>query len=71
MPLYKKALKFMPQDLEHMTFDECYELLLIFRYLQFRGDNTLDSEIISTRMEQLKNRMRELNENSANYQNTI
>jgi len=54
-----------------MTFDECYELLLCLRYLQFRDDRTLSSDEIHNRMEQIRKRMLELNEGSANYQNFI
>jgi len=71
MPLYKKAKNFDEQELEKMTFDECYELLLIFRYLQFREDQTIEKELINTRMEQLRKRMLELNENSTHYKNFI
>ena len=71
MPLYKKALNFKTKDLEIMTFDECYELLLCLRYLQFRDDRTLSSDEIHNRMEQIRKRMLELNEGSANYQNFI
>lgn len=71
MPLYNKALKFDPKDLENMTFDECYELLLCFRYLQFREDTTIDNEIISSHMAKIRKRMNELNQDSANYKNLI
>lgn len=71
MPLYKKARNFDERDLEKMTFDECYELLLIFRYLQFREDETIEKELIATRMEQLRKRMLELNGNSNHYKNFI
>ena len=66
MPLYKKAKIITEKDILNMTFNECYELLLIFRYLQFREDNTLSDEIIQQRMEQLTKRMRELDYNLAN-----
>ncbi|MGV3585849.1 MAG: hypothetical protein ACO1OF_02510 [Adhaeribacter sp.] len=71
MPLYKKAKNFDEQELDKMTFDECYELLLIFRYLQFREDRTIEKELINTRMELLRKRMLELNENSTHYKNFI
>jgi len=71
MPLYKKALEFKPSDLEKMTFDECYELLLCFRYLQFRNDSTIDTDVISSHMEEIRKRMAILKEDSANYQNLI
>jgi hypothetical protein len=61
MPLYKKALRLTPEKLGKMTFDECYELLLFFRYLQFRKDESLSSEEMESRMDQIKNRLRELN----------
>ncbi len=69
MPLYIKAKNLTDQDIEKMSFDECYELLLIFRYLQFREDTTLDNETIALRMEQLRNRMQELNENTNHFKN--
>ena len=65
MPLYKKAKAITEKDIENMTFNECYELLLIFRYLQFRDDNTLSSEIINERIAQLIKRMQELDSNLA------
>ena len=71
MPLYKKALKFKPEDLKNMSFDECYELLLCFRYLDFRDDHTLSKDFVKASMEQIRNRMLELNENSASYRNFI
>ncbi|KAA5548239.1 hypothetical protein [Adhaeribacter rhizoryzae] len=71
MPLYKKAKNFDEKELENMTFDECYELLLIFRYLQFREDRTIEKNLINARMELLRKRMLELNENSTHYKNFI
>jgi len=71
MPLYKKALNFKKQDLENMTFDECYELLLCFRYLQFRNDGTIDTEVINSNMAEIRKRMAALSGNSANHQNFI
>jgi hypothetical protein len=54
-----------------MTFDECYELLLIFRYLNFREDNSLSRKFIISSMEQLRNRMLELNPNASQYPGII
>ncbi|GEO06278.1 hypothetical protein AAE02nite_39420 [Adhaeribacter aerolatus] len=71
MPLYNKAKNFDEEELENMSFDECYELLLIFRYLQFREDETIDKELIKVRMEQLRKRMLELNENSTHFKNFL
>jgi len=71
MPLYRKALKFDPKELENMNFDECYELLLCFRYLQFRNDTTIDSDVLSGHMEEIRKRMAELNGDSAHYKNLI
>jgi hypothetical protein len=67
MPLYRKAIGFNPEDLENMTFEDCYELLLIFRYLDFRNDTTLTKEFIKTSMEQLRNRMLELKPDVDHY----
>jgi len=50
-----------------MTFEECYELLLIFRYLHFRDDHSLSREFINTSMEQLRTRMLEINPAADNY----
>jgi hypothetical protein len=66
MPLYRKAIGFKPENLGNMTFEDCYELLLIFRYLDFRNDISLTKEFIKTSMEQLRNRMLELKPD-ANY----
>lgn len=67
MPLYRKAIGFRPEDLKNMTFDECYELLLIFRYLDFRDDHSLTREFIKSSMKQLQNRMLELNPGASQY----
>lgn len=66
MPLFRKAIGFRPEDLGTMTFEDCYELLLIFRYLDFRNDTTLTKEFIKTSIQQLRNRMLELKPD-ANY----
>ncbi len=66
MPLYRKAKAITEKDIEVMTFNECYELLLIFRYLQFREDNTLSTELIKERMAQLSKRMQALDPVIAN-----
>ena len=69
MPLYKKALKFTSKDLDNMSFDECYELLLCFRYLHFRNDSSISRDLIETHMEAIKNRMHDLNQGAAHSQN--
>ncbi|PIQ21013.1 MAG: hypothetical protein COW65_11550 [Cytophagales bacterium CG18_big_fil_WC_8_21_14_2_50_42_9] len=70
MPLYKKAMQFDPKNLENMTYDECYELLLCFRYLQFRNDATVASQVIGNHMEAIRKRIINL-KGTANYQNII
>jgi len=60
MPLFNKALKFTPANLQSMTFDECYELLLCFRYLHFRRDSTISLEVMDSHMKAIENRMVEL-----------
>jgi hypothetical protein len=70
MPLYRKAVKFNPEELKNMTFDECYELLLIFRYLAFREDHSLSEGFIKSSMEQLQKRMLELNPGTSQYPGT-
>ena len=71
MPLYKRALNFDPKNLPNMTFDECNELLLCFRYLRFRDDGTIASEIIDSHIEEIRNRLVELNAESANFQHNL
>ncbi len=71
MPLYKKAIKFEPDNLPNMTFDECYELLLCFRYLNFRQDSSLSNEFIKSSMMQIQQRMKELNPEGENYKSLI
>jgi len=53
-----------------MTYDECYELLLCFRYLQFRNDATVASQVIGNHMEAIRKRIINL-KGTANYQNII
>jgi hypothetical protein len=65
MPLFNKAQRVTEEEIETMTFTECYELLLIFRYLQFRQDATLPEETILERMDQLRKRMYALNSDAA------
>ena len=67
MPLYKKALNFKPNHLVDMTFDECYELLLAFRYLHFRNDSTISREVMESHMEAIRKRMLELNKDAAQF----
>ena len=71
MPLYRKALNLKEGDLDRMTFDELYELLLCFRYLRFRNDTTLSAETMDRWMEEIRKRMLEINSSSANYQNFL
>jgi len=63
-------MQFDPKNLEDMTYDECYELLLCFRYLQFRNDATIESQVICNHMEAIRKRIIDLKE-TANYQNII
>jgi hypothetical protein len=67
MPLYKKAIGFKSEDLGKMTFEESYELLLIFRYLDFRDDPSLSKEFIKSSIEQLRNRLIELNPSASHF----
>ena len=71
MPLYNKALKFKPDNLKDMTFDECYELLLCFRYLDFREDSSLSHEFMRSSMIQILQRMAELNPDGESYKSLI
>jgi hypothetical protein len=71
MPLYNKALKFKPDHLKNMTFDECYELLLCFRYLSYRKDSSLSQEFMKSSMKHIQQRMAELHPHGENYKNLI
>ncbi len=54
MPLYTKAIHFKVEDLEQMSFSECDELLLCFRYLLNRDDHPLERNEIERNMEVLE-----------------
>jgi hypothetical protein len=71
MPLYNKALKVEPDNLKSMTFDECYELLLCFRYLSYRKDSSLSYEFMQSSMKHIQQRMAELQPDGENYKNLI
>jgi hypothetical protein len=71
MPLYRKAIEYKSEDLEEMTFDDSFELLLIFRYLDFRDDPSLSKEFIKSSMEQLRIRLIELNPSASHFPGII
>jgi hypothetical protein len=64
MPLYNKALKFKSGDLEKMSFDECSELLLCFRYLHFRDDHPISKEKITEHIAAINKHLEYLNNQS-------
>jgi hypothetical protein len=66
MPLYKKALNFNTEVLESMTYDDCYELLLCFRYLYLRDDPAISKARITEHMDAITKRMEYLKSQSAN-----
>ncbi|WP_026461475.1 hypothetical protein [Adhaeribacter aquaticus] len=64
MPLFKKAINFKPDHLDNMTYNDCDELLLCFRYLLSREGHPIEKQTIEMNIKLLEAKMDDIKLNN-------